>query len=289
MGADQIVLWFLQIYGRYEPMKYPSVRIRELAGWDFDEDEYRPDVFDRDQLSHARGLVAARPPFQTESALIDTGAGPRGSLARQISRPDLQAEMAGLDWSLGVVDLRLLLAFQRRLVLNPNAPPISLPRADDWGALMDVSFAPPKEVDCNVVRCESAVILRSWNPNLQLQISDGTSSPITVHAGSPFFEVAQYRERWFLRDGYHRAYSLLRSGVFRLPAVIVQARTLEELGATRPWFFPEEVLFSPTPPRVTDFLDDNLVLEYDRIPLIKTLRVTVEETFVPAVSSGENK
>jgi len=71
--------------------------------------------------------------------------------------------------------------------------------------------------------------------------------------------------------------------------VIVQARTLEELGATRPWFFPEEVLFSPTPPRVTDFLDDNLVLEYDRIPLIKTLRVTVEETFVPAVSSGENK
>ena len=115
------------------------------------------------------------------------------------------------------------------------------------------------------------------------------SSPIAIHAGSPFFEVAQYRERWFLRDGYHRAYSLLRAGVFRLPAVIVQARTLEELGATRPWFFPEEVLFSPTPPRVTDFLDDELVLEYDRIPLIKTLRVTVEEAFVPAVSSGENK
>ena len=33
-----------------------------------------------------------------------------------------------------------------------------------------------------------------------------------------------------------------------------------------PWFFPEEVILSPTPPRVTDFLDDKLVLEYDRIP-----------------------
>jgi hypothetical protein len=140
-----------------------------------------------------------------------------------------------------------------------------------------------------VVRCESAVLLRSGNPNLQLRISDDASSPIAVHAGSPFFEVAQYRERWFLRDGYHRAYSLLQAGVFRVPAVIVQARTLEELGAMRPWFFPEEVLFSPTPPRVTDFLDDELVLEYDRIPLIKTLRVAVEEAFVPAVSSGENQ
>lgn len=270
-------------------MIYPSVRIRELAGWDFDEDEYRPDVFDRDQRSDARNLVAARPPFQPESALIDTGASLHDSLTRQMSRPDLRAEMAGLNWSLGIIDLRLLLAFQRRLVLNVNAPPISAPPADNWDALMDVSFASPQQVACDVVRCDSAILLRSRNPNLQLRISDDASSPITVHAGSPFFEVAQYRERWFLRDGYHRAYSLLRAGVFRLPAAIVQARTLEELGATRPRFFPEEVLFSPTPPRVTDFLDDELVLEYDRIPLIKTLRVTVEETFVSAVSSGENK
>jgi hypothetical protein len=269
-------------------MTYQSVRIRELAGWDFDEDEYRPDFFDRDLHSRARSLTAGRSSFQPANALIDTGA-LRDSLARQMSRPDLRAEMAGLNWSLGVIDLRLLLAFQRRLVLNPNAPHFSAPSADDWDALMDVSFAPAKEVVCDVVRCESAVLLQSGDPNLQVRISDDTSNPIIVHAGSPFFEVAQYRERWFLRDGYHRAYSLLRAGVFRLPAVIVQARTLEELGATRPWFFPEEVLFSPTPPRVADFLDDELVLEYDRIPLIKTLRVTVEETFVSAVSSGENK
>ena len=269
-------------------MTYQSVRIRELAGWDFDENEYRPDSFDRSQHFRARGLLAARSPFQPASALIDTAA-LRDNLARQMSRRDLQAEMAGLDWSLGVIDLRLLLAFQRRLVLNPNAPHFSVPSADNWAALMDISFAPPKEVACDLVRYESAVLLRSGNPNLQLRISDDASSPITVHAGSPFFEVAQYRERWFLRDGYHRAYSLLRAGVFWLPAVIVQARTLEELGAARPWFFPEEVLFSSTPPRVTDFLDDELVLEYDRTPLIKTLRVTVEETFVSAVSSGENR
>ena len=41
----------------------------------------------------------------------------------------------------------------------------------------------------------------------------------------------------------------------------------------------EEVLFSVAPPRIIDFLDDALVIEYHRSPLIKTLRITVEETY----------
>jgi hypothetical protein len=72
-----------------------------------------------------------------------------------------------------------------------------------------------------------------------------------------------------------------------VPAVIVEAKTLEGLGATQPWFFSEEILFSSTPPRVLDFLDDALVIEYKRPQLIKTLRITIEESFVPAASSGE--
>jgi hypothetical protein len=35
-------------------------------------------------------------------------------------------------------------------------------------------------------------------------------------------------------------YRLLRSNVFEVPAVIVHARSLEELGILQPWFFPEE-------------------------------------------------
>jgi hypothetical protein len=61
------------------------------------------------------------------------------------------------------------------------------------------------------------------------------------------------------------------AGRFHLPAVIVRAGTVEELGAVSPWFFPEEVLLSSLPSRVIDFLDDALVLENSRSPLIKTL------------------
>jgi hypothetical protein len=268
------------------------IRIRELAGWDLDGYEHRPESFDRRKHSDARRLIGQRSPFQAASALVEAeGAALDDSLAdsfaNQASRPDLHAEMAGLDWSLGLVDLRLLLAFQRRLACDPSFPQISVPAANNWSALMALSFGPAKPLVCDFIRGEATVVLQSSNPNLHFRISTDPSSPVTVHAGSPFFEVAQYRGRWFLRDGYHRAYALLQAGIFQLPAVIVQTATLEELGAAQPWFFPEEILLSSSPPRVTDFLDNALILEYDRPSLIKTLRVTMEETLAPALPSGE--
>jgi hypothetical protein len=270
-------------------MNTGKVRVRELAGWGLDEDEYRPDSFDHRKPLGARGLVEQRTPFRTESPIVNIeDSSLHARLGEQRSRSDLDAEMTGLEWSPDVVDLRFLLAFQRRLVLNPIAPEIAVPEAGDWSALVDLSFGSPKPVVCDLVRGETTILLQSSDPNLQFRITGDTSTPIKVHSGSSFFEVARYRDRWFLRDGYHRAYALLRAGVFHLPAVIIEARSLEELGAARPWFFSEEVLFSSSPPRVTDFLDDALVLEYDRTPLIKTLRLTIEEILAPAVSSGGN-
>lgn len=92
-----------------------------------------------------------------------------------------------------------------------------------------------------------ALRVRSHNPDLQLRLEAerGGGCPFAVDGGSPFFEVAEFGGRWFLRDGYHRAYALLRAGVYRMVAV-VRARTMEELGATEPWFFGEEVLFFGT-------------------------------------------
>ncbi len=87
------------------------------------------------------------------------------------------------------------------------------------------------------------------------------------------------RGRWFLRDGYHRAYRLLQDGVYCVPAVVISARTLDELGATEPWFFNEEQLFSCRPPRVLDFLDESMVLRYERAALRKVIRIRVEESF----------
>jgi hypothetical protein len=106
----------------------------------------------------------------------------------------------------------------------------------------------------------------------------GFQLPLSLYGGSPCFEVAELRGRWFLRDGYHRAYRLLQAGVHRIPAIVIYTRTIDELGATEPWFFSEEELFSERPPHVTDFLDENLVLRYERTAVRKVIRIRVEES-----------
>jgi len=53
------------------------------------------------------------------------------------------------------------------------------------------------------------------------------------------------------------------------------------LGATAPWFFNEEQLFSDCPPQVTDFLDDDMILRYERTALRKVIRIHIEESLEP--------
>lgn len=271
-------------------MSCRMVRVRELAGWGFDEDEYRPNVFDSAKVRKAAHRVARRQAFQQSEVLFaQKTSALQDALRTQASRLDLFSEMLGLEWTLGVVDLRSLVAFQRRLIFDPEVSPLCVPAAEDWPALTALSFGPAKSVECELVHDASAnaIVLRSTNPNLHFRSSSDAAAPLSVHAGSPFFEVARFRGRWFLRDGYHRAYTLLRACIFAIPAVIVQARTIEELGATQPWFYPEGVLFSEAPPLVADFIEDDLVLEYERPAMVKTLRIALEETLTPVPPTGD--
>lgn len=266
------------------------VRIRELVAWELDSYPYRCDVLDQIALSRAQECVARCSPFEQPDPVLDVQPEAlRELFGRHAERPDLLSEMSGLRWSLGVIDLRALVAFQRRLVFPIDTTPSSAPKADDWPALFALSFGVPKPIVYQTIHDSSAhtVSFVSSNPDLHLRVTHGSASPFTLHAGSPFFEVASFRDRWFLRDGYHRAYALLRAQVFAVPAVLVHATTLEELGANRAWFFPEDILFSRRPPLVTDFLHEDLVMQYERPALLKTVRVTIEEELTPSALRGE--
>jgi hypothetical protein len=273
-----------------------QVQVRELVGWGVDDNDYRPQLNAlTPAIERARCAVGACETYTpAEPVQTDWPAFFADLLSTQIHRRDLQSEMHGLDWSAGVVDLRCLLAFQRRLIFDEHFSQPEVPAPEDWAALIALAFGPPVAIAYSTRTANtSELVLQSENPNLQIRPSIESNRVLfEIHGGSPFFEVAEYRGRWFLRDGYHRAYHLLRANIAYFPAVIIRAKTLVELGPVQPWFFSEEVLFSSHPPRLTDFLDDNLVVEYLRPRLLKTLRVTIEESVEPAqpaTSSGERQ
>src|ERR1700709_637531 len=211
-------------------MSRKLVQVRELIGWDLDDYEYRPLVTEN-KIARARTFAARPSPFKEANAVLtEETERLKELLAPHASRPDLLAEMAGLSWSLGVVDLRSLIAFQRRLYFPNELPQRRVPAAGDWPALFAHSFgsARPPEFERTYNRSNQTLILRSENPNLHFRMTNDAGIPLSVHTGSPFFEVASFSGRWFLRDGYHRAYSFMRAGVWQVPAVVVHTSTVEE-------------------------------------------------------------
>jgi hypothetical protein len=272
-----------------------QVRVRELVAWGLDENIFRPQ-FNASPLKVecARDKVMGRGGFVLNNPIKDVPIALRELLDQQAHRTDLHVEMKGLDWTTGIVDLRQLLAFQRRLIFDDHFLHAEVPASEDWRGLVALSFRPPLPITYNhLVLSESELLLQSENPNLQIRPSTECNRvPFQLHGGSPFFEVAEFNGRWFLRDGYHRAYRLFCAGITYCPAVIVRARTRAELGPVQPWFFSAETLFGSHPPRVIDFLDDELTIEYNRPRLLKTLRVTIAESVEPALAlftSGETK
>jgi hypothetical protein len=279
-----------------------KVDVHELIAWPLDEYPYRSSTIGpkpeelAKQIERAQQRLTEREPYEGCPAwLTEETESIRHLLTANLQRADLQSEYEGLDWALGVVDLRRLLAFQRRLVFDSAQHPSSIPQQDDWSQLISLALGSRRgtrhRIICNCNADGLDVNLYSSNPDLQLRLNPKAGhndlSPLFLHGGSPFFEVAELRGRWFLRDGYHRAYRLLQAGVHCIPAVVIRARTLEELGATEPWFFSEDQLFSGRPPWVVDFLDESLVLRYERAALRKVIRIRIEESLQPFDETDE--
>lgn len=273
-----------------------DVQIRELIAWPLDSYVYRDRAMSRQQLAAASERAAAvLSPYNNFIPALDAHLTRdlRPLLSEHLSRPDLLHEYAGFDWTLGVVDLYQLLAFQRRLVLDPTDAHDPLPGPDDWPALLHFALNGSRSTACtHSIQQYTAhrieLTLRSTNPDLKLQPTTDASLPfsIALSGGTPFFEVAKLEGRWFLRDGYHRAYRLLRAGCRSTVAVVLRVDSIAELGAVQPWFFSEVDLRSERPPRVVDFLDDRLTLTYSRPRLLKTLRIHIEESLEP-IQTGE--
>jgi hypothetical protein len=273
------------------------VDVVELIAWGLDDypcrisDTAITEIELARRVELAQQTVASREFHVSRPAIVADKANQITSLlSASTKRDDLQEEYAGSDWALSVVDLRCLLAFQRRLVFDPSVSLPATPMQEEWPGLTALAIGPKRATSYRLLHQgfdsdAQQIMLYSSNPDLEMRpLKEGHSDdpfPVSLHGGNPFLEVAELRGRWFLRDGYHRAYRLLQAGVYFVPAVIINTRTIEELGATQPWFFDEENLFSDRPPLLTDFVQPGMVLHYKRRALRKVIRIRIEQTLQP--------
>lgn len=71
--------------------------------------------------------------------------------------------------------------------------------------------------------------------------------------GLPQMSVVEYKGRFFLKNGYHRAFALHKAGHRRFPCLVLHTDNYAMTGAQAAGFFPLDTMLSERAPRLEDF------------------------------------
>jgi hypothetical protein len=245
-------------------------------------------------LQACRGAVEAFPPFVAEDPIL-TEYFP--GLQDLQQRSEIQAAMGSLQWRLAVVDLTKVLSFQK--VVHVDGLEQRIQGVDDPAQLLELCIPatqPQPPMGAFGDSDGKGFTISSYNPNLRIAGGQLTEAKVAqapglpevrmqavtllVYMGTSYLQIVRYRDRCFIRDGYHRAAGLLRRGITRVPCIFIEARNFEEVAAPG-GSFTFEVLFGTRPPRVVDFWNDAVARTAQQAATRKVVRIRGEEFVVP--------
>lgn len=217
----------------------------------------------------AKAAVSERPKFEASDPTV---LGDSATLSQIAARPDVQNSFAGVNWSVQWVDLTRVQSVQKFIYADHLASRVAV-AAQGSDALADLCFprSQQEQIQFNVDLDGLGILVSTYNPHLrvgclppqQMLVASAPgnlpqqmlSLPFGINLGISYLHVAQYQDRFILRDGTHRAVALLREGIRVVPAVIVEAPSWEFV-APIPGLLPEAIVVGDRPPLLTDFWDE---------------------------------
>ncbi len=242
-----------------------------------------------------RRHVAARQPIEIEDPTIELPSSYARRVGEFTNRADVQQTFAPLDWSVVAIDLsKPILTYQTLVHTDDAVQRVSAVDIEDPDALFDACLPEAERVELpgGFDPSQNAFTISSLNPNLRIASFEVVETPLpqgltkrivgfSLSLGGSHVQICEYRNRWMIRDGYHRLYGLMERGATIVPCVLIKARSFEETGAGRPGFFGFEILYSDRPPLLSDFHDPRFSLEVTTPAVRKVVRVRAEEFVVP--------
>lgn len=95
--------------------------------------------------------------------------------------------------------------------------------------------------------------------------------------GLPQVAVAEYNGQFFLKNGYHRAYALLKLGHTRIPCILVHTQLFQFTGAQGPGMFNIDIVTGTRSPVLADFSSDAAVsVPHRRLRLMLSVHAEVQ-------------
>jgi hypothetical protein len=166
-------------------------------------------------------------------------------------------------WSVAVADLTQILAIQRHVLTDDATVRVAQVDPADLNSIAAVALplSEPRNLAAAFNQEKQAWVFSSANPNLRIagqfhgQVQPGTHAfGFIVTISTSFVQVARYRGRHLLRDGYHRAYGFLARGISRVPVFVRDYESFEEMRLPLS-LSPQDTYLGERPPSLVDYLD----------------------------------
>lgn len=243
-----------------------------------------------------KASLEARSVYVPKNPVIDVGVDPMLQAIKE--SPEIRAAFAGHSWYPAMVNLHDVIAFQKIIsVEGLEARVTSAGRSKEQLLELCLPTNQPLPLTAALVDPDGkGFTISSHNPNLRItagqgeaEVSPGPGLPAVrmqalmffASLGASYVQVAHYKGRYFIRDGYHRGAGLLREGINVVPCILIDAKNFDEVVMGQPQaFLPYEILFGERPPRLADFWDDDVAHTIFRPAVRKIVRVRGDEFVV---------
>jgi len=168
-------------------------------------------------------------------------------------------------WTVGLVNLEKICAFQPIVSIDRAAERV---RAASEGSVARIAEVTLPLRSTTTLPLTYNELQRTWSlissdPNLKvlgpctMPIPEAGGTPVigfAVSVPTSFMQVVELSGRYFLRDGYHRAYGLLAAGIRQVPAFVRSIESVEQLAPAG--MLPQAAYLGPHPPLLVDYFDD---------------------------------
>jgi len=248
--------------------------------------------------TQARTAVAARAVSPNHAVQAEVVTAPPPALTSYLRKLEQTSEFASMvseGFSVAIADLSKLCALQPYVYTDRFTDRIATTESEilagDLMALAALTLPIPTIGKPPAAKFDEelqAWILPSSNPNLrvigpfnaELEPS-GFAFGFIVGVTTSFLQVSAFNGRYFLRDGYHRAYGLLARGIKHVPVMLRDCATPEEF-CPPPGMLPPEVCLGERPPMLTDYLDDHVAALIEMPASQKVIAIKASErNFIP--------
>jgi hypothetical protein len=211
----------------------------------------------------ARDAVAGRPVGVDQTDIVSAMPSELESYVNALQQP--AALFFNEGWTVGIVDLRRVCAVQPNVFTDHTEQRTASGNPNDLQSLAHITLPIPTnaEIPAQFDKARQTWMINSANPNLRIvgnwagHVQPGVVGlGFTVAITPSFVQVARLQNRYVLRDGYHRAYGLLRRGISFVP-VFVRDFGFQELGLPS-GMLPQTAYLGERPPLLSDYLDDSV-------------------------------